>query len=312
MAKGKPALDFTIHVPVFISDKEPISPLFEETYQSIVDDAAKAIEIYNARQSIIVLDSKRNKHSKRQVGKIHFQITEIGERPTLLLNACAYAFNKSGEHIKGEQVFTVEPPDKIGDSSNYFLLVPQITGTEKQMYNWIALAYDDPTRESEDIIAIVKAIMKDVLHRPVKNIKLPELLEELKQANPEITLNLNAISFEENNQNDKFLQYQIESKSVVSYKYKFSGMPIEKIKELIEDRFEKKFKKVMKFYVGKKEYKIQQEIDKFKSGANLLVEQYFNFEEIFSTTEFHKIHNQDFVIKTLTRVLDKYLKNGQA
>jgi DNA-binding transcriptional MerR regulator len=99
---------------------------------------------------------------------------------------------------------------------------------------------------------------------------------------------------------------------LIKEEFKYAGMPLEKIEELIQEKFDNRFKrKILKFLVGRKEYKINQEIDNFKTGANLLVEQYFNFEEIYSTTEFNKIHHEDFIIKTMTRVLDKYLNNGE-
>lgn len=191
----------------------------------------------------------------------------------------------------------------------WFLKLQDINTT---YYNWISLVYDDPTRETEEIIAILKAIMNDVIRQPIKNIKLPTLLEELKGKSPKITLNLNSLSFNENSLNDKFTAYQIEGKSFLKQEFRFAGMPLDKIEELIKDRFDSQFKhKIIKLFDGKKEYKIKQEVDDFKTGMNLLVEQFFNFAEEFPGADLTKVNNEDFMLSTMTKVLDKYFTNGE-
>jgi len=309
--KDKTKSKFTINVPVFVSKRQPIGAMFELNYQGLIDGAINLIEQYNKDQDYIILN-KRNKFFQRQIGRIEFKKCEIGERPALLLNVCAYTLNKKGEHIKGDEIVTVEPTDRIGDDTNYFLLIPQIVGNDTSHYNWLSLVYDDPTRETEEIIAISKAILNDVVRQPIKNIKLPELLNQIKDASPKITLNLNSISFKENSLNDKFQAYQVSGKSFIKQEFKFAGMPLEKIEDLIKDKFENQFtQKILKLFVGKKEYKIKQEVDNFKTGINLLVEQFFNFAEEFSTDDLTKVYTEEFILSTMTKVLDKFLTNGE-
>lgn len=310
--KDKTKLKFTINVPVFVSKRQSAGTMFDLTYQSLIDGAINLIEQYNKEQDFIILN-KRNKFFQRQIGAIEFKKCAIGERPALLLKASAYTLNKTGEHIKQDEIVSIEPTDRIGDDSNYFLLLPQIEGNETTYYNWISLVYDDPTRETDEIISILKSIMNEIVKQPIKNIKLPTLLEELKKStSPKITLNLNSISFNDNSLNDTFEIYQTESKSFIKQEYKFAGMPVEKIEELIKDKFDNQFnQKIIRLFVGKKEYKIKQEMENFNAGINLLVEQYFNFAEEFSNANKSKVFTEDFILETMTKVLDKFFTNGE-
>lgn len=303
---------FIINIPLFVSKRKPAETLFSRTYDTLIVEAESQINSYNKKKDYIILN-KRNKFFERQIGNIEYKHCKIGDKPGLLLNVSAYTLNKMGEHIKESEVVPIEPRDRIGDDKNYILLLPEITNEANSHYNWLALVYDDPTRESEEIIAIAKAIMSDILREPIKNIKLPTLLNELRQApSPVITLTLNSVNNDEGGIGSKFQIYETETKSFVKHEYRYSGMPIEKIKELIEEKFENRFKnKMLKFLLGEKEYKIKQDIDDFKDGANLLVEQYFNFEEKISSDDFDHIYTQPYILDVMNKVIIKYFTNGE-
>jgi hypothetical protein len=300
-----------INVPVFVSKRESVGDVFEFTYVSLIEGAKSLIEKYNLDKQYLILN-KKNKLSQRQIGHIIYTEHLIGDRPTLLLKINAHTFNRTGEHLKDDEIVPIETTDRIGDDTNYIFLLPEIVGEADRYYNWLCLAYDDPSRESNEIITILKAVMEFIIKKPIKNIKLPELLNELKESRPEITLSLNSIEYTENSLNDKFRIYMTENKSFIKKEYKFANMPIEDIEELIKDKLDSQFsKKMMKFIVGKKEYKIKQEIENFKTGINLLVEKYFNFTEEISIENQSKINDNDFILSLLTKVLDKYLTNGE-
>lgn len=301
-----------INVPVFVSKRESIGSAFPFTYASLVDGAKLLIEKYNSDKYYLILN-KKNKVSQRQIGHIVYTEHQIGDRPALLLKINAHTFNRKGEHLKDDEIVSIETTDRIGDDTNYIFILPEIVGEADRCYNWLCLAFDDPSRESDEIITILKEVMEKIIKKPIKNIKLPDLLKELKEFPPEITLSLNSIEYTENSLNDKFQLYMTETKSFIKKEYKFSGMPIENIEALVTERFDNQFsKKVIKLVSGKKEYKIKQEVENFKTGINLLVEKLFNFKEEISIDNHDKINDNDFIISLLTKVLDKYLTNGQA
>ena len=309
--KSKQKLTFTINVPVFVTKRQSTGTMFEFTYEKLIEAAIELIQQYNKDEQFVILD-KKNKFTQRQLGIINHKIIEVGDRPSLLLNVSAHTLNKKGEHIKNDGVVSIEPTDRLGDDSNYFLLIPQITGIETQYHNWLAFVYDDPTRETDEIITLLKVLMNNIIRQPIKNIKLPTFLEELREHKPNITLNLNTLNFDQNDTNDKFQQYIVDSKTVTKKETRYTGMPIEEIENLINDDYGKKFsQKILRFFVGKKEFKIKQEVDNFKTGMNLLVEQHFNFSEEFPNTFYDKIHDIEFIIATMKKVLNKHLTNGE-
>lgn len=309
--KNKIIPKIIINVPVFVSKREAIGDIFPLTYTSLVENAKSLIEKYNTEKQYLILNRK-NKISQRQIGHIVYSEHLIGDRPALLLKVNAHTFNRKGEHLKEDEIVSIETTDRIGDDTNYIFILPEIVGEVNRYYNWLCLAYDDPSRESEEIIAILKSVMESIIKKPIKNIKLPDLLDELKDSPPEITLSLNSIEYTENSLNDKFQLYMTETKSFIKKEYKFSGMPIEDIESLVTERFDNQFKKkVIKLISGKKEYKIKQEVENFKTGINLLVEKCFNFTEEIALENHDKINENDFILSLLTKVLDKYLTNGQ-
>jgi hypothetical protein len=309
--KNKAFPKIIINVPVFVSKREPIGDAFPLTYDTLIDGAKKLIDKYNIDKQYLIIN-KENKVSQRQIGHIIYSEHLIGDRPALLLKINAHTFNRKGEHIKDDEVVSIETTDRIGDDTNYIFIVPAIVGEDNRLYNWFCFAYDDPSRESDEIITILKSVMKSIIRKPINNLKLPELLKELKDYPPEITLSLNSVELTQNSIKDKFDVFMTESKSFIKKEYKFSNMPIAEIEELVKDNFDKQFKKkILKFVSGRKEYKIKQEVENFKTGINLLVEKCFNFTEEIGIENHNKINDNDFILSLFTKVLDKYLLNGQ-
>jgi hypothetical protein len=314
MAKNKNKTNdkYIINVPVFVSKRHSVGSLFELTFDNLIDGIIQQLKQYNDEKDYKILN-KKNKLFQRQIGHINFEKCTIGDVPVLLLNASAYTINKQGEHIKSDTIVSIEPSDRIGDNSNYYLLVPEITGLDAKYYNWILLVYDDPTRDTEEIITIAKSIMNDIIHQPIKNIKLPDLLTELKDTFPKIKLQLNSIEYNENSRFDKFKKYETHFSSFTKKEVDYIGMPIDDVEKLIKDKFGSQFKqKVLKFFAGNKEYKIKQEIANFKADNNLLVERYFNFAEDIPTTQMNDVFKKEFILNIMKKVLAKYLTNGES
>ena len=193
------------------------------------------------------------------------------------------------------------------------MLYPKIIGTETQSIFWIILVYDDPKKDSFDIISTAKLVLTKILKQPIKCVKLPTVLKEIKEEKilPKIKMQLNAISFDESTVNPKFEKYKTSSKLSRKEEYDFSNMPFEEIEELIRSPFHDFKQRIIKLIVSKKEYKITQEHkNDTQHGINDLVEQMFNMSTIIYEDELHKLYDNDFVILKLKTVLEHYLKNG--
>jgi hypothetical protein len=302
---------YIINIPLFVSKSSSAGDLFDITHNYLIDGVINKLTQYNNEKDFKILN-KRNKVYQRQIGHIDFEKCVLGDRPALLLNVSAYTLNKQGEHIKSDSVVSVEPSDRIGDKSNYYLLVPDITGLETIYYNWFLLVYDDPSRDSEEIITIAKCFMNDIVQQPIKNIKLPTLLNELKGALPKIKLQLNTIEYDSNSRYDKFKKYETRFSSFTRQEIDYAGMEIGEVEKLVKEKFGNRFKqKVLKLFIGNKEYKIKQEIANFKADNNLLVERCFNFAEEIPTAQIEDVYKKEFILNIMQKVLVKYLTNGE-
>lgn len=193
------------------------------------------------------------------------------------------------------------------------MLYPMIIGKEKQSIYWIILVYDDPKKDSYDIISTAKLVLTKILNQPIKSIKLPAALKEIKESKilPDITMQLNSISYDENNADPKFQKYLTASKIIKKEEYDFSKMPFNELENLISSNFSGFKQRIIKLFVSKKEYKITQELKQdAQYGVNDLVEQIFNMSSIIYEDELKDLYDFDFVVKKLQIVLEQYLKNG--
>ncbi|MCG9899095.1 MAG: hypothetical protein MH132_03760 [Hydrotalea sp.] len=319
MAKIKTANNeirkFDIHIPVFISERKEISgDMFEFNYNTLLETAEQKIKTHNKSQ-ISITTNKRSKTIKRIIENIILTKGKFGKIPYLLLQVSAYNSNIEGQIIKQNDILEIEQTDKIGSNKNFILLYPQITVLKEKKYcNWIILVYDDPNKNSDDNIANAKIVMNSILDTPIKNIKLKKFIEELKQADlrPVIDLTLTSINFNEDEIDDEFLAFKINSKSISKKEFVFANMPIQNIENLINERFEQKFiHKVLKFKIGKREYKINQNLEKFKQDHNSTVETHFNFAQEIDEAQIKNLYEPKFMTGLMEKVLTEYLLNGE-
>lgn len=305
--------EYCIKVPVFTSERlEREKGLFRMTYQELMNNSKKLINEHNKNETIVTSD-KRNKTIKREIGKIEMHENFFGEIPYLLLKISAYNTNWEGCLITSNETLQIDNKDKVGSDNNYVMLYPQINGIENQSIFWIILVYDDPKKDSFDNISTAKLVLTKVLKQPVKCVKLPTVLDELKKNKilPQIKMNLNSINFDENNVATKYEQYCTSSKFIKREQYDFNNMPFDKIEELIQSPLKDYTQRIIKLIVRKKEYKITQDLKKeAQAGYEDLVEQIFNMTTNVKEEELSEIYKIDFVTEKLKNVLESYLKNG--
>ncbi len=192
------------------------------------------------------------------------------------------------------------------------MLYPKIIGEDKQTIYWIILVYDDPKKDSHEIISTAKLVLTKILNQPIKSVKLPSVLEELKRDKilPQIKMQLNSISFNENILEPKYEQYKTSSRIIRKEEYDLNNMPLNEIEDLIKSPFDFK-QRIIKLIVRKKEYKItQDQKNEAQHGFNDLVEQIFNMSTTIKLEEIQKLYDNEFVIEKLKLVLEHYLTNG--
>lgn len=260
--------------------------------------------------------NKRNKVQKKEIDQVSSIDCLIAGRPSVILQISAYNTNLFDGYVETDKKIKLEQSNKIGSENFFVLLVPNIIGLDSGNYKhqWIFLIYEDPHKDTQDIISTIKLVIHKVLGISTSNIKIPEILDELKRLKkiPDLTLNFAAISNSENEVDAKYRTYLVDSKFRKLKEDKFENMPFESIQEVINDlSYEDEYqKRTVKIGLGKKEYRITRDAyneakEKIKETAEMI------FNESIGITESElkdKIYKIEFIIEKLTPILEKYIQ----
>ncbi|MBN2348625.1 MAG: hypothetical protein JXJ22_07310 [Bacteroidales bacterium] len=307
---------YKIKVPVFTS--EPIlkgKDLFGGvSHVDMIQYVHKKVSAYKENIDK-VSRNKRNKVQKKEIDNVNCIDCSIGDRPCVILQITAYNTNLFDGYVETDKKITLEQNNKIGSENFFVLLAPNIIGIDinNYKYQWIFLVYEDPHKETQDILSTVKLVINKILGFSTSNIKLPEILDELKRIKniPELTLNFTAISNDENEVDVKYQTYLVGSKFRKQKEDKFENMPFNETEEVINDlSYEDDYqKRVVKVTLGKKEYRITRDsLYEAKGIIQETAEEIFNEAIGVTETELKdKIYDIDFIIEKLTPVLQNYL-----
>jgi hypothetical protein len=307
---------FIIKVPVYSSELIlKGNDLFGGvSYYDMINYAKKKIAEYQNQEGK-VSKNRRNKVQKKEIENVECIDCLIGERPCALLKISAYNTNLFDGYLETDQKIKLKQEYKLGSDNYYVLLVPNIIGVNVNNYKhqWVILVYEDPHKDTQEIFGTAKLVLDKILSISTSNIKLPEILEDLKRIKtvPELFLNFTSISNDENEVDAKYRRYLVGSRFRKQKEDKFENMPYERTEEVINDfSYENEFqKRTIKILIGKKEYRITRE-QKFEAADKLneAVEEIFNESIVITETELNeRIYEPDFIIEKLTPVLQNYL-----
>lgn len=260
---------------------------------------------------------KKNKVQKKEIDKVNCININISDRPCVLLQISAYNTNLFDGYVETYKKINLEQNNKVGSENYFVLLVPNIVGIDSKNYKhqWIFLIYEDPHKDTQDILSTIKLVINKVLKISTSNIKVPEILEELKRIKniPELTLNFTAISNNENEVDVKYRSYLVGSKFRKQKEDRFENMPFETTEEVINDlSYENDYqKRTVRIGLEKKEFRITREqINEAQGKIQETAEEIFNETIGITETELkEKIYDPGFIVGKLTPILQNYL-NG--
>lgn len=308
---------YKIKVPVYSSELiEKNNGLFEVlSYVNMVEHVDKKISDYILHKPPV----KRKKRSK--VKEIEIQNVESFEYfvetiPCRLLKITAFNTNLIDGFLETDTKINLSKSDKLGSETNYMLLYPRILGLSHNSCNfqWRILVYEDPTKENFEIVSICKLVLNKILNIKIKNIKLDKLLKELKENAilERLEIQFNSQSDDINEVDTYLRQYLIESKIKKVRTEKFSNVPISNFQKLINDtNYTGDFsKRIIKFFLKKKEIKITDEYLDAKEKIDQTVEEIFNSSIVLEENEIDLIFNNDFIFEKLVGVLNEYLEDN--
>jgi hypothetical protein len=307
---------YKIKVPVYTSEQilKGIDLFGGVSFEDMNRFVHKRVQEFKAN-SDKVSRNRRNKVQKKEIDKVNCIDCNVGDRPCVILQISAYNTNLFDGYVETDKKIKLEQTSKIGSENFFVLLVPNIFGIDSNNYRhqWIFLIYEDPHKDTQDIISTVKLVINKILGISTSNIKLPEILDELKRIKkiPELTLNFTAISNDENEVDAKYRSYLVGSKFRKQKEDRFENMPFATTEEVMNDfSYEDEYqKRIIKVALGKKEYRITRDsLNEAKGVIQETAEEIFNETIGITETELkEKIYDIDFIIEKLTPVLQNYL-----
>lgn len=302
-----------IKVPIFSSEIIETEPgnLFEKpNFESMINYLKNKVEKFNEDKPVI----KQNKTSKVKetlISAIDCIDSNFEGVPTLLLKITAFNTNLVDGFVEIEEKVNIERKHKFGSETNYLLAYPQIFGNDpsKFKYQWKFFVYDDPTKESNEIISISKLVCKKILNINIRNLKLESILKEIREHKllENIEIQLSSHSSEIDNPEVKLKDYIITSKVSKVVKNSYQNVPTEKFIELINER-EKYFKRILKIFKNNKELRITQEQKNNFSKLSQTIEEIFNSEIEFSNDDLEKLFEKEFIEINLYSVVKEFIK----
>ena len=307
---------YKIKVPVFTSEpilkgRDLFGGVSFEDMNRFVHDKVLQYQKNNDKVS----RNKRNKVQKKEIDGVKCIDCTIGERPCIILQISAYNTNLYDGYVETDKKIKLEQNNKIGSENFYVLLAPNIIGVDSNNFKhqWIFLVYEDPHKDTQDIIGTIKLVINKILGLSTSNIKISEILEDLRKIKkiPELTLNFTAISNDENEVDAKYRTYLVGSKFRKQKEDKFENIPYQKTEEIINDgSYESEYqKRVVKISVGNKEYRISTDsMSEARSKIQETAEEIFNETIGITETELkERIFEVEFIVEKLTPVLQNYL-----
>ncbi len=306
---------YLIKVPVYTTEMIPNPNDFFGgiSYSDMLGFLKRKIVDYKDASSKFEFEN-RNKTRRTVIDNINFTEHPIGETSCLLLKIAAYSTNFYDGYLEAERKINFQKNYKIGSETNFVMIYPVINGIDSNNYTryFVILIYEDPTKNSEEIIRITKTVLNNILKIPIANIKLPSILHELKSIGiiPELQLKFSAVHNDENSVDIKYRQYLVHGKLKQQKEENFKDIPFTTIEELLNEQDIGEYqKKQVKLVAGKNEYKIITEMRKEANAVvNETAEKIFNASTAITENELNtELHTESFVLKKLVPILSNFL-----
>ena len=311
--KSKPQ-SYKIKIPVYTTEViSKSNDLFGTSYDDMISVIKNKINKFSTRAF-----ENRNSTKKTVINHIECIDHQLGDRPCLLLRISAYTTNLLDGYFKEANInepIGFKKDSEIGSNHNFIMLYPIILGMDSDNYTqyFIVLVYEDPNKDSGEVIRLSKIVLRRIVGIPIRNIKLSTILEELKDLStiPELQIKYFSISTSENEVDVKYQPYLFKGNLKRVKEQEFKNMPFDIAQDLLNSNEDTGFeRKVTKMTIGKKEYKIsKEEIANASEEMKETAEKIFNATATIQQDELDSIYKNDFIIDKLTGVLNEYLKN---
>lgn len=287
----------------------------------MIADALQKVDKFNCSSINNIIVDASGKNYKLEVVKISASNVAYNKSNLLLFQMTVQKKDFGEEYVETTPSTIIPMSDtiKLGSRSYFFILYPVIVYLEqdtKIKTFWNVFVYDDPNKDSEDFLKVVKNVLKDVLKEQVRNIKYKEFLEEIQGCSVLDNVAASVLTIEDVDQNyrAKYDEWIVNARLSKKQNISFKNLPSEQFQELYENQNVDDVhitRKVFKIIQGFKQYTLKRER---KQNAKTLQDRFVNtVESCFNETitigdgEENKIYDVDYIVNNVGPIIHKYI-----
>lgn len=261
--------------------------------------------------------ASRGKSKTTHITSLESTIVDVNSKNALLVRASVFDSNLDDTYLNdGSNKSKIGESSRIGGEKYYILFYPKIEGqnSDKYIYTWLQLVYEDPTHPTGVATAVAKKIAQSQIQTEPFNVKLQSAIDDFKKISycPEVQVRLVSAYHKNESEYPVFQDYLVDVKVRGESTYTYSNMPQDKLEQLLRDKTDNGEIVVhKKALFGKKEYHVKRERFDEASDWRESVEQLFNSKHEVTHEEVKsgKISEPEYVIEVFSSVISNYLTN---
>lgn len=302
---------YKIKIPAYTTEVFPINKVRKTipmTYADIVDLVKVRISNFDTSRAPKSF-GYTGKSKETVIKSLQCHIDESDDKK-ILIQVSAYNTNLNDGYFEGTAKVQLEKNHKIGTDTFFFMVYPVIKGLggDDDYFYYHILIYEDPNKNHEELIKLVKHVVTNILKFGLKNIKGAGILEDLKDiiSIQELQMKYSSLRQDRNSIDVKFKEYHTTSNLKKVMDSNFKDIPLSLARELIEEGpIEDYTRAEARFKHGRTEYRITKEqIEEASKELLETGEKIFNCSTELSESEVkEKLYDISFIFEKMTAVL---------
>lgn len=311
-----------INVPVYRTDPKCVdNSLFPPTRQEMIDDALSKVQAFNCSVSNNIVVETTGKNYKLEVVNVTASRVSYNKSDLLLFHMTVQKKDFGEEYVETTPTkkFPMSNSVKLGSTTYFFILYPIVVHIErgaKIQTFWNVFVYDDPNKDSEDFLKVVKNVLKEILNEKIRNIKYADFLNEINRFKVLENISATLLTIEDVDENYRAKYSEWIAKSSLHKKrfIDFRDMPSEEFQKLYESEDVDDVKisrKVFKISQGFRQFTLKRQLK--QDAKNMhdrfvnVVESCFNENILIVAGEEQRIYDVDFIINKVGPIIHKYI-----
>lgn len=309
-----------INIPVYRTDPRCVNNnLFPPTSSEMIENALSCVKAFNCSITKNIIVENTGKNYKLEVINATASRASYNKSDLLLFNMTVQKKDFGEEYVETTPTNKIPMSNsvKLGSTTYFFILYPVVVpierGSKIQTF-WNVFIYDDPNKDSEDFLKVVKSVLKDIMNEKIRNIKYKDFLNEIKNFKVLDNISASFLTIEDVDENYRARYSEWIAKSSL-HKKRFidlKNMPAEEFQKLYEsedvDNVEIS-KKRFKISQGSRQYTLKREL---KKDAKTLQDRFVNlvescFNENIPIEVDDRIYEVDYIIKKVGSIIHKYI-----